>query len=303
MMATKSPRARPPIETARISSGAATGALAPDASFASSRPAAVTDDQPAEGTRISAANSRAARDLRGIIDAVDVATIDLARGLERISDDLRSPEDGYEHLGREGVTLLIRQLAASRLEIRQRLEEVSAALDYSRAQARIDPLTGCCNRRGMEEALVREIARARRNRTPLSFALLDIDHFKRINDRHGHDTGDRALVHLATLLQSALRETDLVCRMGGEEFVLVLPGAALPDAHCVVERLRKATERAPLVLPDLTVDLRFSAGVAEWTTGETQEDLIQRADRALYTAKHAGRNQVHFAAPAPAAAA
>jgi diguanylate cyclase (GGDEF)-like protein len=126
-------------------------------------------------------------------------------------------------------------------------------------------------------------------------AILDIDHFKRINDEYGHAVGDRALKHLCAVLKPAVRETDILTRFGGEEFVLVLPDTPLPGAEFTLNRLLRLLERAPLDTGGTLVSVRFSAGLAEWTPQESAEHLIARADEAMYAAKRAGRGRVMVA--------
>jgi diguanylate cyclase len=166
--------------------------------------------------------------------------------------------------------------------------------------AHTDPLTALPNRRGLDVALSRELARARRTGATLCLAVLDIDHFKRINDKFGHAVGDEALKHLANVLKPAVRETDTFARFGGEEFVLVLPDTPLPDAEFTLNRLLRTLERAPLSAAGTQVPVRFSAGLAQWAAQESAEQLMTRADQAMYAAKHAGRGRVMVAEEHPA---
>lgn len=153
-------------------------------------------------------------------------------------------------------------------------------------RALTDFLTGAANRRAGVEALEREAARARREQTPLSFALFDIDHFKRINDTFGHAAGDEALRSVANTLRQAVRVSDWLVRWGGEEFLLLLPGAAEKDAFQLADRLREKVMRAH-PNPPITV----SAGVSELQVGaEPPDAAVKRADARLYEAKAAGRN-------------
>ena len=159
-----------------------------------------------------------------------------------------------------------------------------------------DVLTGLLNRRALEEHLAAQLQRSRRNGKCFCVLMLDVDHFKRINDRFGHAVGDAALKHLATLLLGELRKVDQFARYGGEEFVVLLPGAGLSDAMQVGERLRALVAESPLRSVGALIPMAVSIGVAEW--GGAQEDtsrLMVRADAALYQAKHQGRNQVVMA--------
>jgi diguanylate cyclase len=148
----------------------------------------------------------------------------------------------------------------------------------------------------MDEAFDREFERADRHNTPLSLAMLDIDHFKRINDSMGHSTGDMALAHLAKVVKSVLRSTDILARYGGEEFVILLPGTKQFDAVNVVMGVQRDLTKNFFMHNNERVLITFSAGVAERLTGETVDEVLPRADAALYEAKRAGRNRVVGAA-------
>ena len=187
-------------------------------------------------------------------------------------------------------------------EIRWQLDQANGELKRAKELAHTDPLTGLANRRALTEIMVRDIARARRGKDAYSVAIFDIDHFKRVNDRFGHAAGDQALVHVAFVAKSGVRETDAICRYGGEEFIILLPGAAADGAHFVVDRLRMMVEKTPLTYNGDKILLRFSAGVAELQAGEDAEKLVGRADQALYQAKRAGRNRVNIAMISAAAA-
>ena len=160
-----------------------------------------------------------------------------------------------------------------------------------------DPLTGLFNRRYLDESLERELARARRENLPLSLIMIDIDHFKQLNDLHGHQTGDEVLKRLGALIRQGARRADLPCRYGGEEFLLVLPNVAADIAAERAEKWRLAFAQEEIVLADgLRVSSTFSAGVATYPAhGESSEALVRAADQALYTAKHSGRNCVAVA--------
>ena len=154
-------------------------------------------------------------------------------------------------------------------------------------ESRIDPLTGLLNRRGLEERVAAEISRAGREAQPLAVVAIDIDHFKGINDEHGHQTGDRALVWVASTLCEQTRGSDLVARVGGEEFILVLPGMDASSALAFTERLRTTIEASEPEVP-----LTISAGVASALAPEAAQPLFDAADGGLYAAKRAGRNRV-----------
>jgi diguanylate cyclase len=175
---------------------------------------------------------------------------------------------GRDHLTSRGedVAVLRRQIAA----LTQEVGELAR-------QARTDPLTGLANRRGWNEQLGRELAQARRSGRPVSVALLDIDDFKEINDSRGHQAGDRLLVASAAAWQGELREGDVLCRWGGDEFAALLPDCSEAAAHEIIARVTPMT-------PGLH---SCAAGVAVWDGAETSDELVWRADAELLERKRA----------------
>ncbi len=166
--------------------------------------------------------------------------------------------------------------------------------------AMTDPLTGAYNRRTLFDLGEREVLRARREGSSIAVVILDIDHFKRVNDTFGHQAGDAVLVRLVQLATSCLRTTDLLARYGGEEFCLVLPAADREAARGVVERIRETIEASSITHGDATIRITSSAGVAASGANEPADTadlttLVRRADEALYRAKAAGRNRVVMA--------
>ncbi len=157
-----------------------------------------------------------------------------------------------------------------------------------------DPLTKLFNRRYLEETMARECARARRNGKKLSVLIMDIDHFKTINDTHGHDAGDAVLVAFARLLSQKIRKEDIACRLGGEEFVLVLPDADLPLAKARAEEICEATRKMTVTFQTLAINnVTVSVGVCLYPDhGEVPEELLHHADLCLYKAKKEGRDRV-----------
>ncbi|MTJ83871.1 MAG: GGDEF domain-containing protein [Telmatospirillum sp.] len=160
-------------------------------------------------------------------------------------------------------------------------------------QALHDMLTGAFNRRAFDDAINREWSRSTRHKTSLAVLTLDIDHFKMFNDRHGHQTGDAALVQVSNSAQAALRSSDIWCRYGGEEFVAVLPDTPLHLAMEIAERLRLSVEMAPVETPDGVRTVSVSIGVAERSPVQSHwTETIAQSDAALYVAKSSGRNRV-----------
>ncbi|HMQ29111.1 MAG TPA: diguanylate cyclase [Chloroflexaceae bacterium] len=213
---------------------------------------------------------------------------DTVAGLEGGADDyLTKPFHAEELRARVAIGARILALEASLREAR----------DGYAYQASHDPLTGLLNRLAITTHVRAELARASRGGHPLSLALLDIDHFKQVNDTHGHLVGDQALCHVAQTLTGAVRPYDWVGRWGGEEFLVILAGTGLDDALAAAERLRAEIEARPLRLADgAALSLTVSVGVAcAGPAGEQPGDpvrLFQRADAALYEAKRMGRNRV-----------
>lgn len=156
-------------------------------------------------------------------------------------------------------------------------------------KAHYDQLTGLVNRRFMDELLVNEIERCRRYRSPMTVLLLDIDHFKSINDTFGHDAGDRVLETVASRLKGTVRSVDSVARWGGEEFIVMVAETDLSSALVVGENIRKTVERGEYAL---NRPVTVSVGVSEFKKDDTVDSLLKRADVALYRAKERGRNQV-----------
>jgi diguanylate cyclase (GGDEF)-like protein len=159
--------------------------------------------------------------------------------------------------------------------------------------ARIDPLTGVSNRLAIDEATTRLLERAIRQRQSLGVLMLDADHFKSVNDRFGHSSGDKVLRALASRIRATLRETDVIGRVGGEEFVVLSPAIDLPAALLLGERIRLMVESTPMLIDDNVLQLTVSVGVAVTALAECDgAKVLQRADKALYAAKRAGRNRV-----------
>ena len=183
------------------------------------------------------------------------------------------------------------------LELEVTLRELSEANNELERLNAIDPLTGAHNRRHFDKRLRSEGRRSRREQTPLSLIIIDVDHFKSINDRYGHDGGDECLKHVTRVFQNHIhRPTDDLCRIGGEEFAVILPNTDIEGALHVAESMRRGLESSPLVYGNESIQLTASAGLS--TTIIVDEDHAQRlfkfADELLYEAKSAGRNRVEY---------
>lgn len=161
-------------------------------------------------------------------------------------------------------------------------------------QSVVDPLTGLLNRRRFGELTAQEEARARRHGQPLSVLMLDIDHFKRINDSHGHGVGDLAIKALAGACAARIRPHDVLARFGGEEFVLCLPQTDTEGALVVAERIRKGVEQIGVTAGGRVIQFTVSIGIATYRVGQGFDELLQCADEALYRAKQNGRNRVEL---------
>jgi diguanylate cyclase (GGDEF)-like protein len=196
------------------------------------------------------------------------------------------------------IILIIRFLEYSREHAlnkrkREELEKNLQALEIEKNDfeklSKEDPLTGCLNRAGFSSVLTREQERRNKQGLPVSFVILDIDNFKEINDTYGHTVGDEVLVNLSKLVQSKIRNTDVLVRWGGEEFVILCGNTPLQNAQVLAEKLRESIEKTKLIAERR---ITCSFGVAEMLPFEDAKELFNRADKALYASKSAGRNRV-----------
>jgi diguanylate cyclase len=188
-----------------------------------------------------------------------------------------------DHLG--NARREVEQAEARIAVLEQELRDVSGLV-------RTDPLTGALNRRGFDELLDRELARAGRHGHPLALALLDLDDFHQTNSSYGHPGGDAVLRHLVTVCQLLLRSADTIARIGGDEFVLLMPETPGADSMSTLLRLQRSLAQRPLQLEGHRVPVHFSAGLSQWLPGEDADALLKRADAALYAAKRVGKNRV-----------
>ncbi len=186
----------------------------------------------------------------------------------------------------------LQQMRAQATATQDEIARLQEELAHASEMMRNDPLTGALNRKGMDEALAAEVARARRHQTKLCLALLDIDNFKKLNDSLGHAAGDAALVHLAGVVQEVIRPEDTLARYGGEEFVVLLPDTALDDAVTALTRVQRELTKRFFLHNNDRILITFSCGVAELGADEDAAAALQRADGAMYLAKRAGKNRV-----------
>jgi diguanylate cyclase len=228
-------------------------------------------------------------------EAVDLAS--LKQALEQRLDGLLGTvvEHQRQREGREEeVAKRLQTLAQRVTEMEQEAQGFRDHLEEQRQKALTDPLTGLANRAGWAERLELELARWRRYGGELLLAVLDIDHFKRINDGYGHLAGDRVLKIIAGELNKRLRKTDFLARYGGEEFVLLVPSTPLEGGQQLLETLRAAIEACPFHFRGEPVTITLSSGLTALVTGESSEAAFARADQALYRAKAAGRNRIEL---------
>ena len=223
---------------------------------------------------------------------------DLIEGMEAGADDyITKPFDQHE--------LQVRLRAGTRLVDLQ--AELLSAREALREQATKDSLTHLWNRSSIFDILCRELARGQREHSPVGVVMVDLDHFKSINDNYGHFAGDAVLCEAARRMQNAVRQYDSVGRYGGEEFLILLSGCDEEASLSQAERLRKQIAQLQIPIQDNTISISASFGVTTALPGQswTPEELIHKADEALYLAKRRGRNRVEFlshdARPAPAA--
>ena len=194
------------------------------------------------------------------------------------------------------VSFCVYRVAQLRMRLMQQKSELREALERAQRLATHDALTGLVNRTHMLELLDKERARQDRYGGGFSVLLLDLDHFKRINDTHGHAAGDHVLQRFAVVTTEVLRETDVMARWGGEEFLVLFPAARAEQAQLSLQRLRERMAQEVCVPQQPALRVSFSAGLAEHRTDELMDQTLERADRALYAAKSGGRDQVRLAA-------
>ncbi len=217
--------------------------------------------------------------------------------VQKISEDLQAETKPDAELILKHVRRVVdanQQMRERLSQSEKRLREQSQLIESQAAEVRTDPLTRVLNRRGFDEELNRRHAEFKRHGTPFSLILLDIDHFKRLNDERGHLAGDEVLRGVAGVLRQTMREIDLVARFGGEEFAVVLLGTSLEDALVAAERARQAIAEEIFRFEGVNLAVTASFGVGRLRPSERPSSLVRRVDEALYAAKQAGRNNTHW---------
>ena len=196
-----------------------------------------------------------------------------------------------EEIRHGGATLQMNAVSGRLKELESETQRLRADLKAQRILTLIDPLTGVFNRLGYSEAIAREHARWQRYGGSLSIAMCDLDLFKNINDRYGHAAGDKVLASVAELLGTHIRNCDVLCRLGGEEFAVILPETTIEGAKIAAEKLRISVFESKFRFKHAPVSVSISVGVAQFRAEDTVMDVYERADRALYVAKAQGRNR------------
>ncbi|WP_296447450.1 GGDEF domain-containing protein [Rhodoferax sp. UBA5149] len=220
--------------------------------------------------------------------------IEQAKTIADIAPVLKDVVGATRTMARDSLTARdeLRGMREKALATEAELVKLHQELDRVSALARHDPLTGALNRKGLDEALDREVSNVRRKDSPLCMAMLDIDNFKKLNDKLGHATGDEALTHLATVTREVMRPQDTLARYGGEEFVILLPDTSLDNGVAAMTRLQRELTKRFFMAGTEKILITFSAGVAQLAANETGPEAIRRADQAMYLAKRAGKNRV-----------
>ena len=247
--------------------------------------------------RVEGIIAKASSVTQDLADDVSNRSEEVASSLEGMVADAEMPPNAVELLQAvlSSANAMHKTMLASHAElidVRRSLSAIEDDLKENRHLLEKDPLTGTDNRRAMGAILERELARARRDKEPMSVAMVDIDHFKNINDTYGHAAGDAALIHLTHVARSILRGNDAFVRYGGEEFLLVMAETGMMGGVHVAERLQHALLKQPFAHHGQVIAMTFSAGVATLQDGDVEATLLKRADTALYEAKRSGRNRV-----------
>jgi diguanylate cyclase (GGDEF)-like protein len=268
----------------------------------------VTDRRKREQAYVEQTTKEAREAIQALVAGVGRACIETHKSGGAIRDQAARLEhaastDSLAELKREAtafVSVVVSHLEAQRerlaeqtRDLRERLSKLQVELADARREGGTDALTQVANRRTFDTTIDRQIQYSAILARPLSLILVDIDHFKSVNDRYGHPAGDKVLREVANVLVRQFpRRSDLVARYGGEEFACVLPETALEDARMLADRMRVAIRGKTIDLGETKLTVTISAGVASLAEGDATAELIERADKALYAAKHGGRDCV-----------
>ncbi len=229
----------------------------------------------------------------------DATSLDsLKRSLEQRLDGLLGTMGRFRQQREEQESAVggrLKELVERVAVMEQEAKGFREHMEEQRQKALTDPLTGLPNRAGWTERLELEMARLQRYGGELLMAVMDIDHFKRINDNYGHLAGDKVLKIVASELSSRLRKTDFIARFGGEEFVLLIPSTPVDGGRQMVETLRAAVAACPFHFKNEPVTITLSAGLTAFAAGESADKVFERADQALYSAKRGGRDRIEIA--------
>jgi len=235
-----------------------------------------------EGIELIQKNSQSSNDLQELKSEISKNIDDIGGG---VNDFAERVDERHEATAERNLKLT-EQLS----QMEQETQELQVMLQENRAKLLYDALTGVYSRMAYDERIQQELARWTRYETPFSYVILDIDHFKRINDTYGHNAGDKALKLVAQLMTTYVRQSDYVFRIGGEEFVLLLTSTAQDNASQLVEKMRAGIAASSFHFKGEPVTLTLSAGITETRKGDDVESIYERADKALYKAKNSGRD-------------
>jgi diguanylate cyclase len=231
--------------------------------------------------------------------ATDVS--DHAAKVNEIAADFKAADRTTSDAADAAVNAALEKILAANTELQKRLEVAEKQIETQAAEirsheteARTDSLTGLANRRAFDDEMKRRVAEFERKQVPFTLVLLDIDHFKKFNDTHGHQVGDEVLRSVAKVLKQQSRDMDLPCRYGGEEFAVILPATTASGACIVAERIREAIEDSLTECEGKTLKVTASLGLTEVLLNDNPTRVIKRADEALYKSKEAGRNCGHW---------
>ncbi len=235
-----------------------------------------------DGMNLIQDSFRSTGDLRELKNAISMNMKTIRGGV----DEFVNRSNQRHETAEERNLKLTRQLS----QLEQETRELHVMLDENRAKLMYDALTGVYSRMAYEERLCQELSRWTRYQAPFSYVILDIDHFKRINDTYGHNAGDNALKIIAQKMQGHVRRSDYVFRIGGEEFVMLLTNTRVAEAASMMEKMRRDLANSSFHFKGNPVHLTLSAGLTETRVGDKVESIYERADKALYKAKNSGRN-------------